>query len=148
MIDPPEPSCWWISSTPFAFPTGLVCRARGAGRAADSRAKALLKSAGVPVIYANDHFGGWTRDFSELVRQCEAGTAGSEVARLLQPEPDDYSVLKPRHSVFYGTPLEFLRDELGIRRLVLTGIAADTCVLFTVKSRISDRVLNLLMAEE
>jgi nicotinamidase-related amidase len=44
---------------------------------------------------------------------------------------DDYPVLKPRHSAFYGTPLEFLFDELGVRALIITGIAADNCVLFT-----------------
>ena len=30
-----------------------------------------------------------------------------------------------------GTPLEFLLDELGVRELVIAGIAADNCVLFS-----------------
>jgi nicotinamidase-related amidase len=117
---------------PLEFPHGggFVDRAVRAARRT-RRLKHLLKSHGTPVIYANDHFGTWTRDFSELVRHCEAGTRGSELAHLLAPEPDDYPVLKPRHSAFYGTPLEFLLDELGVRALVITGIAADNCVLFT-----------------
>ena len=53
------------------------------------------------------------------------------MVELLQPAADDLSILKPRHSAFYGTPLEFLLDELKVRRLILTGIAADICVLFT-----------------
>jgi nicotinamidase-related amidase len=31
----------------------------------------------------------------------------------------------------YGTPLEFLLEELRVDSLVITGIAADNCVLFT-----------------
>jgi hypothetical protein len=31
-------------------------------------------------------------------------------------EAGDWSVLKPRHSAFYGTPLQFMLDELGARR--------------------------------
>jgi nicotinamidase-related amidase len=117
---------------PLDFPHGreFVERAVRAARQT-RRLKHVLKSRGTPVVYANDHFGTWTRDFSELVRQCKAGTQGSELTRLLAPEPDDYPVLKPRHSAFYGTPLEFLLDELGVRVLVIAGIAADNCVLFT-----------------
>lgn len=40
-------------------------------------------------------------------------------------------MLKPRHSAFYGTPLDFLLDEIGARRLVLAGLTADSCVMFT-----------------
>lgn len=85
-----------------------------------------------PVIYANDHFGNWRSDFPSLIHECRQrdGCAG-EVVDVLEPGPRDFSVLKPRHSAFYGTPLEFLLDELGVRRLILTGIEADVCVMFT-----------------
>jgi nicotinamidase-related amidase len=53
------------------------------------------------------------------------------MAELLAPTPRDRSILKPRHSAFYETPLAFLLEELGIARLILTGIAADNCVMFT-----------------
>jgi nicotinamidase-related amidase len=49
----------------------------------------------------------------------------------LRPKPDDYFVLKPQHSGFYGTPLELLLDHLSIHTLILTGFATDLCVLFT-----------------
>jgi nicotinamidase-related amidase len=83
-------------------------------------------------VYANDNFGGWTREFGELVRMCEArGSPARELVRSLAPESDDYRVLKPRHSAFFGTPLEFLLEELGATSLIMAGIAADNCVLFT-----------------
>jgi nicotinamidase-related amidase len=94
--------------------------------------KARARAAGVPCIYANDNFGEWTSEFSALTRTClEKPGPASAVTRLLQPQDGDLSVLKPMHSAFYGTPLEFLLDELGIARLVITGVTADICVIAT-----------------
>ena len=49
----------------------------------------------------------------------------------LQPAEEDYFVLKPKHSGFFGSTLDTLLRSLGVRRLVLTGIAGNSCVLFT-----------------
>jgi nicotinamidase-related amidase len=103
-----------------------------------ARNTALLKQrarrARMPVIYANDHFGNWKSDFPSLVRACrQRGGYAGELAALLEPGPEDFSVLKPRHSAFYGTPLEFLLDELGASRLILAGIEADICVMYTAQ---------------
>lgn len=97
-----------------------------------ARLKRRMKAAGVPVVYANDNFTQWRNDFRELVAICSQDDAlGAPLARALPPEPDDYAILKPRHSAFYNTPLEVLLDQLGVGRVVLTGIAADDCVLAT-----------------
>jgi nicotinamidase-related amidase len=86
----------------------------------------------MPVIYANDNFGRWESDFVAVVDDCKRrGGASAAMATLLAPSPDDRSVLKPRHSAFFGTPLDFLLDELGVRELVLAGLAADSCIMFT-----------------
>jgi nicotinamidase-related amidase len=53
------------------------------------------------------------------------------VARLLLPETDDYFVLKPKSSAFFDTTLHTLLQHLGAETLVLTGVAADVCILFT-----------------
>jgi nicotinamidase-related amidase len=56
----------------------------------------------------------------------------ARVDRLIEPDLDrDYFMFKPRHSAFFGTPLQSLLGDLGIRRLVLTGITSHQCVLFT-----------------
>jgi nicotinamidase-related amidase len=39
--------------------------------------------------------------------------------------------LKPKHSGFFSTTLDTLLEYLGVRAVVLTGIAANICVLFT-----------------
>jgi len=40
-------------------------------------------------------------------------------------------VLKPKHSGFFDTTLDTLLETLRIRRVILTGIAGNICVLFT-----------------
>jgi nicotinamidase-related amidase len=42
-------------------------------------------------------------------------------------------VLKPRHSAFYGTPLEFLLEELKVSSLIVAGLSTDICVFATAQ---------------
>jgi nicotinamidase-related amidase len=86
----------------------------------------------VPVIYVNDNFGRWRSDFHAQVQHClDDGARGKPIAALLRPEEDDYFVLKPKHSGFFSTTLDTLLEYLGTRAVVLTGMAANICVLFT-----------------
>jgi nicotinamidase-related amidase len=90
------------------------------------------RRAKVPVIYANDNFGRWRSDFSAQVRHClQDGVRGRELAEALSPAPDDYFVLKPKHSAFYQTCLEVLLEHLGATTLILGGVTTDSCVAFT-----------------
>ena len=94
--------------------------------------KARAKSAGIPVIYANDNFGKWQSDFRKLLDHClQDNVRGRPIAQLLKPMEDDYFVLKPKHSGFFSTTLETLLQYLGAEWLVLAGMASDNCVLFT-----------------
>jgi nicotinamidase-related amidase len=94
--------------------------------------KARAKAAGIPVIYVNDNFGHWQDDFQTVFAYCtRPGVPGRETTALLQPQKDDYFVIKPRHSGFYQTNLDLLLKYLKVRTLILTGMAADMCVLFT-----------------
>lgn len=106
--------------------------------AAEAAADAILflrdqaDAAGVPVIYCNDNHGDWKDDRAGLVRSAgEPGCPGQAIAARLAPRPDDYFVVKPQFSGFYATTLPAILPRLGIGRLVLTGLAADICVLFT-----------------
>jgi nicotinamidase-related amidase len=88
--------------------------------------------ANVPVIYVNDNFGQWRSDFRRTVAHCVArASPGRRVSSRLRPTPRDYFVLKPKHSGFYDTTLDTLVASLGVRRVILTGIAGNICVLFT-----------------
>ena len=94
--------------------------------------KGRARKNGVPVIYVNDNFGRWRSDFRTIVEHCQRPrSAGREIVTLLHPEPDDYFVLKPRHSGFYSSTLDILLRDLRTESLILTGVAGDICVLFT-----------------
>ena len=68
--------------------------------------------------------------FSCLDRALPQGKSRSLIEKLY-PEQDDYFVLKPKHSGFFSSTLETLLRYLGARRLIVTGIAGNFCVLFT-----------------
>ena len=97
-----------------------------------ARLKRRATAAGVPAIYINDNFGQWRSDFRRTVAHCTARTSpGRRVSTRLRPTARDYFVLKPKHSGFFDTTLDTLLEALRIRRLILTGIAGNICVLFT-----------------
>ncbi len=94
--------------------------------------KARCRAVGVPVIYTNDNHGQWRSDFATLVRESrDGGAAGARITEALAPDPDDYFVLKPKHSGFFSTPLELLLRDLSVDRVLLAGVASDQCVLVT-----------------
>ena len=94
--------------------------------------KRRLKAEGVPAIYVNDNFGRWRSDFRAQVEHClHDGTLGEPIAKLLKPEDHDYFVLTPKHSGFYSTTLDVLLRYLEVKSIIITGIAANICVLFT-----------------
>jgi nicotinamidase-related amidase len=97
-----------------------------------ARLAARARRASVPVIYVNDNFGRWQSDWRKVVQRClRKDSPGRHVVERLQPQPDDYFVLKPKHSGFYSTTLDLLLRDLGVRVVILTGIATDICILFT-----------------
>ncbi len=94
--------------------------------------KTQAKACGIPTIYVNDNFGRWQSNFRAQVEHClEDGVKGRPIAQLLAPDEDDYFVLKPKHSGFFSTTLDILLEYLRAETLILTGIAANICVLFT-----------------
>ena len=94
--------------------------------------KRRAKAAGIPCVYVNDNFGKWRSDFHQQLEHClEDDVRGRPVVEQLVPDEDDYFVLKPKHSGFYHTTLPILLQYLDVRKVILTGIATDNCVLFT-----------------
>ena len=96
--------------------------------------KDRARAAGIPAIYVNDNFGKWQSDLTRLLEH----TLGTEnrgrlMVELLRPRDDDYFVLKPKHSGFFSTTLDILVEYLGVKTLILTGVAGNICVLFTAQ---------------
>ena len=59
--------------------------------------------------------------------RCLSGSWGAEFYRV-KPEPGEHVVIKHRYSAMVNTELPTLLKQYGIRSLLLTGIATDTCV--------------------
>lgn len=94
--------------------------------------KRRAKAQKIPVVYVNDNFGRWRSDFTEVTDHVlHDGVRGRYLAEVLTPDSDDYFVLKPKHSGFYATTLDTLLTYLKASHLILTGISADSCILFT-----------------
>jgi nicotinamidase-related amidase len=120
-------SCWDFPDSDKLLPGARRIAARIAAL------KARCRKSGVPVIYANDNRGRWRSDFPALVDLslgCEGPAAA--ITRALEPAPEDYFVLKPSQSAFFATPLELLLRHLAVKRIAITGVASDQCVLATV----------------
>jgi nicotinamidase-related amidase len=93
---------------------------------------ARMRRTGIPVIYVNDNFGYWRSNFSDIYKHCtRPGIRGRDVARALKPVPDDYFILKPKHSAFFATSLVPLLEHLGTKKLILAGMATNLCIFFS-----------------
>lgn len=62
---------------------------------------------------------------------CVEGTRGIEIIDELAPISGEYVVFKRRWNSFLGTDLEILLKNLKVETLIISGIVADFCVLFT-----------------
>lgn len=117
----------------FEFPRGDELYAQAlplAPRIAELKKRA--RSIGIPAVYINDNFGRWQSKFEDIVRHClREDVRGRPFVEQLVPNECDYFVLKPKHSGFYQTPLELLLKHFGTKRLILTGVSTNSCVLFT-----------------
>lgn len=84
----------------------------------------------IPVIYINDHYNLWQADLKKIYDKCLTDIS-KPVIESLKPGQDDFFLIKPKHSAFYGTALNTLLHSLKVDTLILTGIAGNICVLFT-----------------
>jgi nicotinamidase-related amidase len=94
--------------------------------------KQRCKEAGIPVIYVNDNRGKWRSDFSAVLSHClRQDSPGCPMVSQLIPDASDYIVLKPKHSVFYATPLDTLFSYLKVKTVILAGLIINACILST-----------------
>ncbi|CAK6470086.1 isochorismatase family cysteine hydrolase [Peribacillus castrilensis] len=92
--------------------------------------KKQMKEKGFPIIYINDHYDLWQADFDKIIDICKNEGNASLIERI-KPQQDEFFLIKPKHSAFYGTALNTLLKRLNVDTLIITGIAGNICVLFT-----------------
>jgi nicotinamidase-related amidase len=97
-----------------------------------ARLKKRAQAAGMSTVYVNDNFGQWRSNGSKLLDYCVRPEAiGKPFVEQIQPDKNDYFVLKPMHSGFYQTPLEVLLRHLNASTLVLCGLTTNSCIVCT-----------------
>jgi nicotinamidase-related amidase len=84
----------------------------------------------VEVVYINDNHGNWKSSREELVELVLNGLRPDLIEPILPPD-DARFLLKVRHSIFYGTPLEYLLHQLGVDHIVLAGQVTEQCILYS-----------------
>ncbi len=92
--------------------------------------KQYAKEHHFPIIYINDHYNLWQADLQRIYQKCR-NEENEELLEQIVPHETDYFLIKPKHSAFHQTALHALLSELGIKHLILSGIAGNICVLFT-----------------
>jgi nicotinamidase-related amidase len=83
-----------------------------------------------PVVYVNDNSGHWNSSRQELVERA-LKSRHSELVEPLVPDDDTLFIHKARHSIFFGTPVEYLLGQMEIDHLVLTGQVTEQCILYS-----------------
>lgn len=96
-----------------------------------AKLKTRLRKNGIPTVFVNDNFGKWHSDKDAVIKSARDSEKGGQIVELLNPDVKDYFVLKPRHSAFFSTALEVLLGYIGAKKLIITGITTDICILFT-----------------
>lgn len=84
----------------------------------------------LPIIYVNDHFNLWQANLDKIISYCQ-NKLNNTILQKISPGEEDYFLIKPKHSAFFGTALNTLLHQLQVETLVLTGIAGNICVLFS-----------------
>ncbi|MEK4197801.1 MULTISPECIES: isochorismatase family cysteine hydrolase [Cytobacillus] len=84
----------------------------------------------LPVIYINDHYKLWKADIEEIMAYCN-NPISAPILQTIKPSSEDYFLIKPKHSAFYGTALHTLLNQLAIDKLIMVGLAGNICVLFS-----------------
>ena len=94
--------------------------------------KKRCAAANIPIVYVNDNRGKWRSDVQEVVSQAQRdGAPGRSFARKLAPGAADYVVLKPKHSIFFATPLDLILEHLGVHIVIVAGITTNACILIS-----------------
>ena len=89
------------------------------------------RSQGTPVVYVNDSHAPDDREFTTWPPHAVEGSPGSRVIGALSPRPGEAVVKKTSYSGFFETELDEVLSGLGVSRIVLTGVVANICILYT-----------------
>jgi nicotinamidase-related amidase len=99
------------------------------------------RSVGTPLIFVTTHRRRDQRDAPRTIADVPggsgdpmlAGTPATEVVDELRPREEDYILVKPRFSAFYGTDLDSILRTLGTETVLVGGISTQRSVEGTAR---------------
>lgn len=100
---------------------------------ATNRLATAFRERSLPVIWVRQEFLPDLSDaFPEMrarnIKICIVGTQGAALHPALDFCAGDMVIIKKRYSAFFGTTLEDILEEYGVRRLTLCGINTHACI--------------------
>ncbi|HEY5870862.1 MAG TPA: isochorismatase family cysteine hydrolase [Candidatus Tectomicrobia bacterium] len=105
------------------------------------RLVAHCRRVGTPLIYTVIHRHPDNRDAPKTLADAGpaggapmlAGTPAAEIIEDIRPQPQDWVIMKPRFSAFYGTNLDTILAALGTETLLVGGISTQRSVEGTAR---------------
>jgi ureidoacrylate peracid hydrolase len=98
------------------------------------------RAAGVPVVFLRiiqspeTNSDAWqSLEPDEGPRLVMEGTWGADYYSPIRPHAGDHEIVKRRHSGFVATSLDLLLRSMGIKSVVLGGVASNVCVEATAR---------------
>lgn len=116
----------------FCYPEGRLFGGDHISKIFEPLSEVVKKArSSMPVIFTQD----WHRkddpEFRIWPEHCVAETEGAEIIDEIETGEGDYFVRKRRYSAFFGTDLDLILRELEIKKLYITGVMTNICVLHT-----------------
>lgn len=116
----------------FCYPKGSLYGGERISEIFEPISEAIKKARNaMPIIFTQD----WHRDddveFNIWPKHCIQNTWGAEIIDELEVKEGDYIIRKRRYSAFFGTDLDLTLRELKVKKLYLTGVLTNICVLHT-----------------
>jgi maleamate amidohydrolase len=94
----------------------------------------VARESGVPVIHCMEgHRPGVDFEQRKLPVHCVLGSHDAAPAPGIEVAAGEVEVRKRRYSAFFGTDLDLVLRERGIRRLVVVGVKSHVCVRATIQ---------------
>ena len=102
---------------------------------------------GLNVIYI---YTAWEKDYSDVALPLKKlgpkaqamgalvkGSWGAQIIEDLTPHETDHQVMKKAYGAFFQTPLDRMLRNMGIKTLIMTGVATNFCVETTLREAVA-----------
>jgi nicotinamidase-related amidase len=99
------------------------------------------------IVYLTDNHLPDDDEFDKWPPHAIRGTWGAEVVEELTPKEGEIIIPKRRYSGFFGTELDLILRERGIKTVILMGVLTDICIMYT-SADASARGYNVLVVTD